>query len=132
MVMKKVVLDTNIVIEILRGNEAVMNQVSIYDSVCLPVTVCGELLFGAYNSSKIDSEIIKYHNFLATTEILEINIAVVENYALIRSKLKQKGRPIPENDIWIAAIAITNDIVLMSNDGHFSEIESLNFVHIKK
>lgn len=132
MVMKKVALDTNVVIEIMRGNSMVIQQMDDFQLFCFPVTVCGELLFGVFNSPKSDAEIQKYHRFMATAEVLEVNIGVVENYAKIRYKLKQKGRPIPENDIWIAAIAMSNDILLLSNDEHFLEIDELDFIHIKK
>lgn len=132
MVMEKVALDTNVVIEIMRGNSKVIQQIEDFQLFCVPVTVCGELLFGVLNSPKSDTEIQKYHRFMATTEVLEVNIGVVENYAKIRYSLKQKGRPIPENDIWIAAIAMSNDMLLLSNDEHFLEIDGLDFVYIKK
>jgi tRNA(fMet)-specific endonuclease VapC len=132
MVMTKVVLDTNVVIEIMRGNSMVIQQIEGFQLFCVPVTVCGELLFGVFNSPKSNTEIQKYHRFMATAEVLEVSIGVVENYAKIRYSLKQKGRPIPENDIWIAAIAMSNDILLLSNDEHFLEIDELNFIHIKK
>lgn len=132
MVMKKVALDTNVVIEIMRGNSKVIQQIEDFQLFCVPVTVCGELLFGVYNSLRSESELQKYHRFMSTAEVLEVNIGVVENYAKIRHKLKQKGRPIPENDIWIAAIAMSNDILLLSNDEHFLEIDDLNFVYVKK
>ena len=132
MVMKKVALDTNVVIEIMRGNSKVIQQIEDFQLFCVPVTVCGELLFGVYNSLRSESELQKYHRFMSTAEVLEVNIGVVENYAKIRHKLKQKGRPIPENDIWIAAIAMSNDILLLSNDEHFLEIDDLNFVYVEK
>jgi len=46
-------------------------------------------------------------------------------YGEIKNRLKVKGRPIPENDIWIAALAQQYSLTLASNDGHFSEIENL-------
>ncbi len=55
--MKKVALDTNVVIEIMRGNSMVIQQMDDFQLFCLPVTVCGELLFGVFNSPKSDAEI---------------------------------------------------------------------------
>jgi tRNA(fMet)-specific endonuclease VapC len=46
-------------------------------------------------------------------------------YARVRVALKRKGRPIPENDIWIAAQALQHDLVLVTSDAHFKEIDDL-------
>lgn len=46
-------------------------------------------------------------------------------YGLIKDQLRKKGRPIPENDIWIAAVARQKDFVLATRDAHFFEIENL-------
>ncbi len=50
-----------------------------------------------------------------------------DNYALIKTSLLNKGNPIPENDIWIAAIAKQYYLTLITNDKHFSVIEGLDF-----
>ncbi len=50
---------------------------------------------------------------------------VAENYGMIKNNLCKKGRPIPENDIWIAAIAQTYDLELVTRDEHFAAVEEL-------
>jgi tRNA(fMet)-specific endonuclease VapC len=123
--MSKIALDTNIAIDLLNGNPEVIATLLQYDSTYLPVTVCGELLFGAKNSGKSKSNELKYKGFINACIILETNSLVAEKYAEIRFELKTKGRPIPENDIWIAAICATNDITLFTRDAHFSNIDDL-------
>lgn len=54
---------------------------------------------------------------------MNINYIVAEKYAEIRENLKRKGKPIPENDIWIAAICSANNISLITNDKHFKNID---------
>jgi len=49
-------------------------------------------------------------------------------YARIKTELKRRGRPIPENDIWIAACAQSAESPLFSRDDHFTEIENLSLV----
>ncbi|MXZ01781.1 type II toxin-antitoxin system VapC family toxin [Candidatus Poribacteria bacterium] len=44
---------------------------------------------------------------------------------MIKERLRRRGRPIPNNDIWIAAIALQHDLVLVTRDAHFDEVESL-------
>jgi tRNA(fMet)-specific endonuclease VapC len=47
------------------------------------------------------------------------------HYGNIKEQLRQMGRPIPENDIWIAAIALLFDSILVSRDEHFSTVQGL-------
>ncbi len=126
-----VVLDTNIVVDILNGKQTIIGLIKQYDVICLPVTVCGELLFGAKNSgSRVKNE-AKYGAFIASCVVLDTNSLVAEEYAQIRLALKQKGKPIPENDIWIAAICAVNDIPLLSHDKHFENIEGLQLIKVE-
>ena len=94
----------------------------------MPVTVCGVLLFGATNSGNSKKNLTKYRGFILSCLILNINSAIAEQYALIRKILKDKGTPIPENDIWIAATCIVYEIPLASNDNHFKNIEGLKLI----
>jgi tRNA(fMet)-specific endonuclease VapC len=50
---------------------------------------------------------------------------VASAYGRIKATLRKKGKPIPENDIWIAAIAISNNMAVATRDKHFKEIEGL-------
>jgi tRNA(fMet)-specific endonuclease VapC len=109
---KRIALDTNAAIAILNNQTSIYNTLSKYDTICLPVTVCGELMFGAKNSKLSAKNEKRYFEFINNTELLEIDMTVAELYASVRLNLKKKGKPIPENDIWIAAICIANDIAL--------------------
>jgi tRNA(fMet)-specific endonuclease VapC len=48
-----------------------------------------------------------------------------QQYGEVKNKLRLKGRPLPENDIWIAALALQHDLILVTHDAHFQEVESL-------
>lgn len=43
-------------------------------------------------------------------------------------KLRLKGRPLPENDVWIAALAMQYALTLVTRDAHFQEVENLQTV----
>jgi tRNA(fMet)-specific endonuclease VapC len=121
--MTSVALDTNVAIEVLNGKLQTVQILRTYGLIYLPVVVCGELLFGAKNSARSASNEERCRQFIEQCEIIESNSLVAEQYASIRLELKRKGKPIPENDIWIAALCIIHDIPLFSHDGHFLHIE---------
>ncbi|MCH8316985.1 MAG: PIN domain-containing protein [Bacteroidetes bacterium] len=86
--MKTIALDTNIAIEILNGKEDIVRVYDNYSILYLPVTVCGELLFGAANSANSKHNLPKYRGFISSCTILNINSSVAEQYASIRKNLK--------------------------------------------
>lgn len=128
--MRGIALDTNVAIEILNGDEKTIKSCLTHYPIYLPITVCGELLFGALNSKKSAGNILKYKNFISECSILNTTSAVALEYAEIRQQLKKIGKPTPENDIWIAALCISYEIPLATKDKHFKNIESLELVHI--
>lgn len=125
---RSIALDTNIVIDILNGSKPAIEKYKSYHHLYIPVTVCGELLFGAINSTRKNENLIKFKNFINDCIILNSNSLVAEQYAVIRKQLKDAGKPIPENDIWIAATCMVYDVSLATNDSHFSYINNLKII----
>lgn len=123
--MNTIALDTNVVVDILNGKQAVRTLLQQFEVVCLPVTVSGELLFGAKNSANRSRNEERYQAFIASCVLLDTNALVADTYAEIRLQLKQAGRPIPENDIWIAALCVAYDVPLLSRDQHFEYVAGL-------
>jgi len=54
---------------------------------------------------------------------LELNLITAAYYGKIKNNLRLKGKPIPENDIWIAAAALQNNLTVITRDKHFLEID---------
>lgn len=121
----KVALDTNIVTEVLKNDPEVVEKLKNY-SPCLPISVCGEFLFGCKNSGKIAKNVADFKAFAQDCEILTINEKVADEYSDLRKALKDKGRPIPENDVWIAATCMAYQVPLATRDKHFDEVEGLD------
>jgi tRNA(fMet)-specific endonuclease VapC len=118
-------LDTNIAIEVLNANSSVKNYFVGVSKIYLPVTVVGELLWGAKNSSKAEENLVKYKNFISGCEVLNVTSQVADVYSSVKTHLKKIGKPIPENDIWIAAICIANNVALITKDADFNNIPEL-------
>ncbi|MFH1007842.1 MAG: type II toxin-antitoxin system VapC family toxin [Candidatus Latescibacterota bacterium] len=120
-------VDTNIVIAFLNGDKEIAVSMEESDEMLLSVVVLGELLYGARRSARYMENKEKVMAFSERCYILEINGSVAENYAGIRAALAEKGRPIPENDIWIAASCLSEDAILVSRDQHFEKIDALAY-----
>lgn len=129
---KKLALDTNAAIGLLKGEAAVLTVLQRFDILCLPVTVCGELLFGALNAKLSILNRTRYLAFMDSCEIIYTDLLIAEKYAAIRLALKQAGRPIPENDVWIAAACIARQILIMTFDKHVRWIAGMDIITQEK
>jgi tRNA(fMet)-specific endonuclease VapC len=121
-----VVVDTSVAVHVLNGVQPFATWVPSFDAVFVPATVVGELLFGALNSQRASSNLPRYNQFVAACHVLDTTRHVAAEYASLRLMLKSRGRPIPENDIWIAATCIFHGLPLATTDAHFSQIPSPN------
>lgn len=65
---------------------------------------------------------------VAATPVLTCDLQMARHYALLKMHLRVKGKPIPENDLWIAALAKQHDLILATYDNHFREIDDLTTV----
>ncbi|RDV83908.1 type II toxin-antitoxin system VapC family toxin [Ammonifex thiophilus] len=121
----KFLLDTNIVIALFRGDAAVQRNLAKAEKVFIPAIVLGELYYGALKSGQTEKNLAQIEEFVGGVAVLTCNVGTAREYGVIKNQLRAKGRPIPENDIWIAAIARQHDLVLVSRDDHFAEVEDL-------
>jgi tRNA(fMet)-specific endonuclease VapC len=121
----RVALDTNHAIHVLNDVPAVIAWLNAFEELCLPVPVIGELLYGALNSARAAENLVKVHTLAGRCRILTSDIATSRAYAEIGLALKSRGRPVPENDIWIAAACIEHDVALATDDGYFSQVANL-------
>jgi tRNA(fMet)-specific endonuclease VapC len=90
--------------------------------------VIGELTYGAKNSNSIVEKLSQIEDFSKTVNLLNVGVETAAIYGEIKADLKKIGRPIPENDIWIAAIAKEHDLSLMTQDKHFQHISQLKLL----
>ena len=121
----KFLLDTNIVIAVFAQDVSVLQKLGQAGEVFVPSIVLGELNYGAGKSARADENIARIDEFAANSAVLVCDTETAQHYGQIKNALRAKGRPVPENDIWIAAIAVQHGLTLVSRDAHFQEIDSL-------
>jgi tRNA(fMet)-specific endonuclease VapC len=125
-----VALDTNQAVAVLNDSHAVIDWLNSFKLLFLPVPVIGELRFGALNSARSQENLNSIDQLLSRCQILEINAATSLIYAQLRLELKQKGRPIPGNDLWIAASCLQHSVPLATEDAHFDAVASLRVLRL--
>jgi len=121
----KFLLDTNIITAWLKGETSVADKIDKAKEIHIPIIAVGELYYGAMYSSRVDKNIADINKITSNYNILVVDDAVSLVYGKIKAALKKKGKPIPENDIWIAAIAENHGLILVSRDKHFKEVETI-------
>jgi len=124
----KYLLDTNICIYLLNGNEILKAKVSEIGLSALSISnsVLAELYFGAYNSQKADEYQRKIETFKKNLNILPDSVETAKNFGKIKSKLNSQGQMIEDFDILIASIVLVhNRIIVTNNERHFSRINDL-------
>lgn len=93
---------------------------------CIASIALGELYFGAYGSpTRASAALTDVASLSASYPILGADAVTAEIYRRIKQELKRVGRAIPDNDLWIAAVAIQYDVVLAARDTHFDWIAGL-------
>jgi tRNA(fMet)-specific endonuclease VapC len=126
----KLLLDTNAYSALLRGHAGVVRQVRNAEQVLLSAVVAGELLFGFRNGSRYEMNRRDLDEFLANpyVALLPVGLVTADRFGRIASVLKRKGKPLPTNDVWIAAQAMESGAELLSFDRHFADIDGLAWI----
>ena len=119
------ILDTNVIIRIIKGDNAVAEQARKLKSIHTSAVVIGELLFGSEKSQQKQSNRDKYIQFCLSYPILDVTKIVASEYGRIKCELQAHGNIMPENDMWIAATALVNDMTVVTQDRHFEHIPGL-------
>jgi len=123
-----VIYDTNAVSDFLDGITAVTEKVAASGFHGLPVIVMGEYLYGLKASREKSVREPRFVDFARTCRLLSVTPDTAARYADIRHRLRAAGTPIPENDIWIAALALEHGQKVLSNDRHFDLVEGIERV----
>lgn len=119
-------LDTNIISAVFKRDRRVMQRLSEVDFFLSPIVV-GELYQGAFSSPNRAALLDDIRTLVRTVSLLKFNAITSERFGIIAADLVQRGSPIPDNDIWIAAQALQHNLILVSRDAHFSRVQGLQF-----
>lgn len=121
----KVFLDTSIAIAHLEGEASVAEEIDNSEQVGLPAPALGELYYGAKKSTRAVSNLQKIDNLLTMLPVADVDATTAAHYGAIKDELRAKGKPIPENDLWIAALCRQHDAGVATRDHHFDHVDGL-------
>ena len=123
-----IILDTNVAVAFLSGDRTVQKQVAESVGIILTTIVLGELYYGAYQSARLKENLQRIDEFADGAEVLDVTRQTAAYFGMIKTELQRKGTPIPNNDIWIAALTKQHDAELATRDKHFDHVEDLRIV----
>lgn len=119
------ILDTNALSAVADGDASAMQLVAGADRVVVPVIALGEYRFGIAQSRHRESYENWLRDWIEAVTVLDINDETTRSYSAIGLELKSKGKPIPTNDLWIAALCRQHSFPLVSRDQHFDFVPGL-------
>ena len=122
-----ILLDTDICIELLKGNKRILQRRDQYDG---PVGVCfmtiAELYYGAEKSRDPSKNMDTIEKLLITLEIVHTDIAILKRFGMIKAHLQKQGEPIADADILIASATLEKaERLITGNTKHFERIAGL-------
>lgn len=123
----KLAIDTNRYVAFMRDEPDARAVIDRAERVVLPLNVLAELRAGfraGGRSARNEQTLVR---FLRSphVEVLSADDATTHFYAELFTELRAAGRPIPTNDLWIAALCVQHDLPLFTRDKHFDAIERL-------
>ena len=128
----RILLDSNAHSAFMRGNGEVRGMIRAAEEVLFSAVVVGEQLCGFRQGAHYERNLAELRSFLERPYVSFVPVGPVtaDRYSRVMSALKAKGRPIPTNDVWIAAHAMETGADPVSADGHFEHVEGIVWVPI--
>lgn len=121
-------LDTNIIIALFANEATIRDKLAQAKEIFVSTIAIGELYFGARKSERVIDNLARIDEFAANNVVLGCDTETARYYGEIKNALRLRGSPLPENDIWITAIAFQYDLTLVTRDIHFRAIKNLKMV----
>lgn len=119
------ILDTNAVIALFANEASIGQLLTGMTEVFVPVIVLGELYYGAKKSARASANVARIDAYAAGSAVLLCDLLTSQYSGQIKNVLRVKGQPIPENDIWIAALALQHNLPVATKDAHFSSVDGI-------
>ena len=119
------IVDTNALSAFADGSPLAIAALQSAGEVSVPVIVLGEFRYGIKHSRRHREYETWLDRYLPAFQVLEVTAETAGEYALLRSELRHLGKPIPSNDVWIAALCRQHDLPLLSRDAHFDHVKRL-------
>ena len=132
---KVYLLDTDIIIYSLKGNEIVRRNLRLHlnDPIKISAVTLMELYYGAYKSKRVASNLAKIKTIENTLEIISISRELVEIFGILKSNLEKAGKPLDDFDLILASTAMTHNLTIVThNEKHFRRIDGLKIENWSK
>ena len=128
----KIVLDTSAYCLCDIGNEVALATIEEASSFYLPSIAYGELYYGFKLGERFEKNTKRLEKFISQfqVEIIDVTTFVAKKFGDIFTSLRKKGKPIPTNDIWIAASCMEVGGMLITADSHFKEVDQIQILFI--
>jgi tRNA(fMet)-specific endonuclease VapC len=120
-----VLVDTNVVVAYFRGDKVIHPHFAGVTPLYLPWVVLGELHFGAQRAQRRQEQLAYIQDLLTYAVVLFPDQDTTEIYGQVKAELARLGTPIPDNDLWIAAVARQHHLPLATRDAHFTQVPGL-------
>lgn len=120
-------LDADWVISFLNGKPNAVELIGKLadEGIALSDITCGEVLEGLLTRPSAQRHVAEFQAFTETLDLIAPNLEVAQKYAGLRARLRSRGHLIPDNDLWLAATALTYNLTLVSRDSHFARVPEL-------
>jgi tRNA(fMet)-specific endonuclease VapC len=124
---RRIMMDTSAYAAFLRGHLEIKRSLQQADELFLNPVILGELIAGFLMGRNEKKNRALMQDFLSSSrvEVIEIDEETSERYAVIVSHLRRKGKPIPTNDLWIAASAMQHGLKVLTTDQHYLEVPQI-------
>lgn len=119
------ILDTNALSAVADEHPALASMLANADQLALPVVVLGEYRYGIGQSRYRARYEQWLEDLIADSRVLDVTEATTHHYAAIHLELRQAGKPIPTNDLWIAALSRQHSLSILSRDRHFDLVRGI-------
>ena len=128
----KVLLDSNAYSLLMQGHGEVAELVRRAEEVLFSAVVVGELMYGFRHGTQFERNAADLRSFLDSpySTFVDVGPVTADRYSRIAAALRAKGRPIPTNDVWIAAHAMETGADLISADSHFEHVDGIVWVQV--
>ena len=125
--MKKILIDTNAYAAFKKNETDAVNTFKTVEYIGVNIIVLGELFSGFMGGTREARNTKELDQFLDSPRVhlVQVDEETAEFYARVYWDLKRKGKPIPTNDLWVAASAMRHGLALFTYDEHFDNIDGL-------
>ena len=122
-----ILLDTDICIEILRGNkEIIARREAVEEETAISFMTAAELFYGAEKSAHPEENANLVNDFLLGIAVIGPDLAVLHRFGILKAYLKKQGLPLLDADIFIAAVCFEKcDRIVTGNEVHFRRFKGL-------